>query len=103
MKVTLETSLSDLARIFDRDHFALVVTTQRLFAGRDLPPVERSVVFGVVSRIDLLKYITDSAPEGSPRDGTSVPFHDDGAAAGGGGAGSSSASASASATTPSRA
>ncbi len=48
--VAIDTKLGDLARIFDRDHFALVVTSQRCYAGAGLPPTEKSVVAGVVSR-----------------------------------------------------
>jgi hypothetical protein len=54
----MDTKLADLARMFDKDHFAIVVSTQRCYAGAGLPPTEKSVVAGVVSRIDLLKYIT---------------------------------------------
>ncbi len=57
-QVAMDTNLADLARMFDRDHFAIVVSTQRCYAGAGNPPTEKSVVAGVVSRIDLLKYIT---------------------------------------------
>lgn len=57
-RVQVTTRLSELARIFDRDHFAVVVQTQRVFSGGAV--TERSVVVGVVSRIDLLKFITHS-------------------------------------------
>lgn len=43
--------------IFDKDHFALVVTTQRCYGGGNANGT-RAVVAGVVTRIDLLKYIT---------------------------------------------
>ena len=49
-KVAMDTSLGDLARMFDKDHFAIVVTTQRCYAGAGLPVSEKSVVAGVVSR-----------------------------------------------------
>lgn len=57
-QVGMDTPLGDLARMFDKDHFAIVVTSQRCYAGAGLPVTEKSVVAGVVSRIDLLKYIT---------------------------------------------
>lgn len=54
-KVAPQTPLGDLARMFDRDHFALVCTSQKCFA--DDAVTESTVITGVVSRIDLLKYI----------------------------------------------
>jgi len=56
-KVSMSTQLSELATVFDRDHYALVVTEQRCFAG-GATQVVRSVVAGVVTRIDLLNFIT---------------------------------------------
>ena len=56
--VNMSDPLSSLARVFDRDHFALVVTTQKTFSSAGAPPTENSVVAGVATRIDLLKYIT---------------------------------------------
>jgi len=52
----MSTPLSDLALIFDRDHYALVVAEQRCYnKGK---PITRSVVAGVVTRIDLLNFIS---------------------------------------------
>ena len=73
--VTLAAPLSQLARLFDKDHFVLVVTSQKTFTSADAPPTTSSVVAGVATRIDLLKFI-------SKGDGTT------GAGAGGAGAGS---------------
>lgn len=56
-KVSLNTKLSDLAVIFDRDPFALVVSEQQCFT-KDNEFVTRSVVSGVVTRIDLLNFIS---------------------------------------------
>lgn len=56
--VNMTDPLSSLARVFDRDHFALVVTTQKTFSSAGAPPTENSVVAGVATRIDLLKFIT---------------------------------------------
>jgi len=64
--VSLSTKLGDLARIFDRDHFALVVTTQRCYGGSGSSPAEKTVISGVVSRIDLLKYITVERSQTTP-------------------------------------
>lgn len=61
-KVSTQTSLYELSRIFDRDHFALVVSEQKRI--RKGGQVEiKSVIFGVVTRIDLLTYITRHANE----------------------------------------
>ena len=72
--VTAATSLSELARLFDRDHFAVVSQTQRVFLGGDAGTRDRSVVVGVVSRIDLLKYITSHAPDGGLSSPLPSPF-----------------------------
>jgi cystathionine beta-synthase len=60
-QVTLSTPLWELSRVFDKDPFALVVTTQKCVS-RDAV-AEKKVVAGVVSRIDLLAYITKHEPE----------------------------------------
>ena len=62
-QVSMNTSLGELAHIFDRDHYALVVTEQRCFSGKAKEMSTRTVVSGVVTRIDLLDYISDP-PEG---------------------------------------
>ena len=55
--ITLDTKLGDLARIFDHEHFALVVTSQRCYLGSG-EMTEKKLIYGVVSRIDLLKFIS---------------------------------------------
>jgi cystathionine beta-synthase len=58
-RVAVQTPLAELARAFDKDPFAVVVQTQRLYTGgKDKGVSERHVVVGVVSRIDLLRFIT---------------------------------------------
>jgi len=59
-KVNTQTPLSELSKIFDKDHFALVVTEQRCFS-KGGKVETKSVIFGVVTRIDLLTYITQNA------------------------------------------
>jgi cystathionine beta-synthase len=54
-KVTLQTPLSELARAFNSDHFALVITEQRCYTNGNHSTL--SVIAGVVTRIDLLNYI----------------------------------------------
>jgi len=60
-KVSVATPLFELARLFDRDAFAVVTQTQRTFRG-GREATEKSVVVGVVTRIDMLRYITTHAP-----------------------------------------
>ena len=55
-QVSLATSLWELSRYFDRDHFALVVASQKSIS-QDGVSSESNVIVGVVSRIDLLNYI----------------------------------------------
>lgn len=73
-RVSVATKLGELARIFDRDHFAVVLQTQRCFSGKtnaDGTPsmTEKSLVVAVVTRIDLLAYIAahDAAGVPTPR------------------------------------
>ena len=56
-KVNPQTKLSDLSRIFDQDHFCLVISPQLCF-GADGVKDQRDVIYGVVTRIDLLTFIT---------------------------------------------
>jgi cystathionine beta-synthase len=55
--VQLNTRLSDLAIAFDSDYYALVVAEQKCFKKGESST--RSVVAGVVTRIDLLNYISN--------------------------------------------
>jgi len=59
-QVSLNTTLGKLSRIFDRDHFALVVHSNRNYTKADQVS-EKSVVFGIVTRIDLLDYIVKNS------------------------------------------
>ena len=61
-RVSLKTTLGELSRIFDVDHFALVATTQRQFQ-HDNTVIEKSVIYGVVTRIDLLNYISKQSKQ----------------------------------------
>jgi len=64
--VSLNTSLGKLSKIFDRDHFALVVASQQAFDGENT--VERKIIIGVVSRVDLLNYIVISSESSAHMD-----------------------------------
>ncbi|XP_045101671.1 cystathionine beta-synthase-like isoform X3 [Portunus trituberculatus] len=60
-KIKLDTTLGKLSRILDRDHFALVVHTQRLCRAHpdmDNSVVEKEVCIGIITQIDLLTCIT---------------------------------------------
>ena len=63
-KIGLHTALSKLSEIFDHDHFALVVTSQRCF-DKGGAVSEKLVVFGIVTRIDLLNFIVTNRPRGA--------------------------------------
>ena len=52
-----------LSGMFDHDHFALVVTSQRCY-DRDHAVSEKLVIFGIVTRIDLLNFIVRHRPRG---------------------------------------
>ena len=57
-KVEPNTPLWSLARIFDKDHFALVTQQQTCYLANG-ETKEKSLIVGVVTRIDLLKYVTE--------------------------------------------
>jgi len=64
-QVDLKTPLHVVSRIFDNDHFALVVSTQRCYTSTDTF-TEKTMVVGIVTRIDLLNYIISRGPDSSP-------------------------------------
>jgi len=68
-KFSMNDSLADLARALDHDPYALVITEQRCFTGEtiyghDLPSgnkpnvITKTVVSGIVTRIDLLDFVS---------------------------------------------
>jgi len=63
-QVALNTTLGKLSKIFDKDHFALVIHSNRNYTSPD-EVSEKSVVFGIVTRIDLLDYIVKNSEHGS--------------------------------------
>lgn len=58
-QVTPATTLGELVRIFDREPYALVITSQKCLSrsGADITTTEKRIVTAVVTRIDLLNYI----------------------------------------------
>lgn len=62
-QVTLNTTLGELSRIFDREPYALVVAVQKSLSGSgDTKAItEKKVITGVATRIDLLNYIMKGA------------------------------------------
>jgi len=65
IQVPISTTLGALSKIFDKDHFALVVTRQKYISSPNNMS-EKTLVFGVATRIDLLNYILHNAPEQQP-------------------------------------
>lgn len=59
-EVALDTTLGELSRIFYRDPFAVVVSKHRHYEGKG-SVTEKSNVVGIVSRIDLLSYISQNS------------------------------------------
>merc|ERR1719510_2570728 len=59
-KVTLETTLEKLDRILDKEHFALVVHSQRLYVSQTQVQ-EKEIIVGIVTDIDLLHHVAKIA------------------------------------------
>jgi cystathionine beta-synthase len=62
IQVPLTTKLSALSKIFDKDHFALVTTKQKNYSS-PAHCSEKTLVYGVVTRIDLLNHILHNSPK----------------------------------------
>lgn len=58
-KISLDTTLGRLSRIFEKDSFALVTHNQRMYSS-GASAKNREVIIGIVSIIDLLNYITST-------------------------------------------
>jgi cystathionine beta-synthase len=58
--VTLNTPLSELSKIFDRDPFVLVVASQKCFSSTG-KATEKKVITGVATRMDLLRFILEKS------------------------------------------
>ncbi|XP_020611099.1 cystathionine beta-synthase-like [Orbicella faveolata] len=67
-KVTLDSSLGRLSRILDHDHYAVVVHRQRLYTDKGKLD-EKEMIFGIVTRIDLLNFITMNQNERTVQNG----------------------------------
>lgn len=63
-KVSLTTKLGTLSKIFDKDHFALVTTMQKNYNAQG-QLTEKTLVFGVATRIDLLNFILEHDAQGN--------------------------------------
>ncbi|CAB4004172.1 cystathionine beta-synthase-like [Paramuricea clavata] len=57
-KVTQDTTLGELSRLLDSDHFVIVVLKQLVYTGEKA--TEQEVASGIATRIDLLKFISTS-------------------------------------------
>jgi cystathionine beta-synthase len=62
-KVSLNTKLGTLSKLFDRDHFALVTAVQKHHSASG-GTSEKTLVCGVATRIDLLNYILEHDTDG---------------------------------------
>merc|ERR1719245_57841 len=76
-KVTLDTTLEKLDRILDKEHFALVVHSQRLYVSSE-EIQEKEIIVGIVTDIDLLHHVAKIAnracsPGSSGESGTQTP------------------------------
>ncbi len=81
-KVTVRTPLHELALAFDTEPFAVVLQTQKLFTSPDTT-IEKSVVVGVVTRVDLMSFLMSAAPPSllsTPRARAPSPLASPGAA-----------------------
>ncbi|XP_033126067.1 cystathionine beta-synthase-like [Anneissia japonica] len=70
--VTLDTTLGSLSRILDIDPFALIVQYQKQYCGEDGGVTQRQMIYGVVTQIDLVNYVTKNQPT-SPSPTTKTP------------------------------
>ncbi|XP_071453662.1 cystathionine beta-synthase-like protein isoform X2 [Hetaerina americana] len=61
-KVTMDMTLGRLSRILERDHYVLVVHSQRLYSNPDNVST-REVIIGIVTPIDLLSFITNQSSQ----------------------------------------
>jgi len=64
-KVMLDETLGNLSRILEKDHFALIVHSQRIFVDKTQTET-KEVIIGVVTQIDLLSYIMEGDERASP-------------------------------------
>jgi len=62
--IRMDTSLGQLSRMLDTDHFVLVVHTQRQYSSQGKVE-KKQMIFGIATRIDLLNFITShNLPQG---------------------------------------
>merc|ERR1719245_2836547 len=74
-KVTLETTLEKLNRILDKEHFALVVHSQRLYISQS-EVQEKEVIVGIVTDIDLLHHVSQKESRSGSSSGAQTPNHE---------------------------
>uniref|UniRef100_S4RMK0 CBS domain-containing protein n=1 Tax=Petromyzon marinus TaxID=7757 RepID=S4RMK0_PETMA len=70
-QITLKDNLGKLSRILETDHFALVVHDQIQYRGQGHSQ-KQNMVFGIVTAIDLLNYVTTREKETQRRGGESA-------------------------------
>merc|ERR1711988_1657091 len=74
-KVTLDTTLEKLNRILDKEHFALVVHSQRLYISQS-EVQEKEVIVGIVTDIDLLHHVSQKESRSGSSSGAQTPNHE---------------------------
>lgn len=70
-KVSHTTTLGALSKLFDKDHFALVVSKQKNYSSPNQMS-EKTLVYGVATRIDLLNYILEHDADGKRKSKAAV-------------------------------
>merc|ERR1711976_310911 len=74
-KVTLDTTLEKLDRILDKEHFALVVHSQRLYISQS-EVQEKEIIVGIVTDIDLLHHVSQKESRSGSSSGAQTPNHE---------------------------
>merc|ERR1712029_1015042 len=78
-KVTLDTTLEKLDKILDREHFAFVVHSQRLYTSQHEVQT-KEIIVGILTDIDLLNHVSrvesKRSSETSTRSGSGVSTPD---------------------------
>ncbi|XP_052804338.1 cystathionine beta-synthase-like isoform X2 [Mya arenaria] len=60
-QVQMDTSLGQLSRMLDTDHYVLVVHGQKQYEGNS-KTIQKQMIFGIATRIDLINFITENQP-----------------------------------------
>jgi len=77
-QVDLSTTIGKVSKILDKDHFCLVVSSQRCYVGKG-QVTEKTTIVSMITRIDILNFLTTNAPASSsaPSSGPVSPVASD--------------------------